>query len=87
MTQCQRSNRSSTLAAAIKILRILMSNPLLPAGATAPTLSLTEDELAFFKAQTKIDDEDELKNHISAVRAKAYNIYPYRCIATFIFTK
>ena len=59
-----------------------MSNP-----ATDTTLSLNEDELAFFKAQTKIDDEEELKNHISAVQAKAYSIYPYRCIATFTFTK
>jgi hypothetical protein len=59
-----------------------MSNP-----AADTALSLNEDELAFFKAQTKIDDEDELRNHISAVQAKAYSIYPYRCIATFMFTK
>lgn len=63
----------------------------LPADATAllddTVLSLNESELAFFKAQTKIDDEDELKNHIAAVQAKAYDIYPYRCIRLFMFTK
>jgi len=41
---------------------------------------LDADELAFFKAQTKIQDDVELKNHIAAVRAKAYAFYPYPCI-------
>jgi len=54
---------------------------------TEDTLSLTEDELAFFKAQTRIDDEEELKNHILAVRAKAHIVYPYPCIARFMFTR
>ena len=51
------------------------------------TLSLTEDELAFFKTQTKIGDNDELKNHIFAVRAKAQGVFPYGCISRFMFTK
>jgi hypothetical protein len=41
---------------------------------------LDADELAFFKAQTKIQDDDELKSHITAVQAKAYKFYPYPCI-------
>ena len=32
---------------------------------------LDADELAFFKAQIKIQDEEELKNHITAVRTEA----------------
>ena len=51
------------------------------------TLSLTEDDLAFFKVQTRIDDDDELKNHIFAVQAKAYGVFPYSCISRFMFTK
>ena len=43
---------------------------------------LDADELAFFKAQTKIQDEEELKSHITAVRTRAYKIYPYPCIKT-----
>ena len=41
---------------------------------------LNADELAFFKAQTKIQDDEELKNHIAAVRDKAFKIHPYPCI-------
>jgi hypothetical protein len=51
------------------------------------TLSLTEDELAFFKAQTGIDDDEKLKDHIFAIQAKAHNVYPYPCIRRFMFTK
>jgi hypothetical protein len=41
---------------------------------------LIADELVFFKAQTKIQDDEELKNHIVVVRDKAFKIYPYPCI-------
>ena len=41
---------------------------------------LEGDELAFFKAQTKIQDDDEVKRHIAAVQAEAYKHYPYACI-------
>ena len=41
---------------------------------------LTVDELAFFKAQTKIQDDEELKSHIVAVQAKALKVFPYPCI-------
>ena len=65
-----------------------MSNMLSPnVLGTEETLSLTENELAFFKAQTRIDDDGELKNHIFAVQAKAYSVFPYGCISRFMFTK
>jgi hypothetical protein len=34
--------------------------------------SLTSEEAAFFKTQIGIDDDDELKRHITEVQAKAY---------------
>lgn len=36
--------------------------------------SLSGKELAFFKAHTGIDDDEELKRHIMAVQAKAYEV-------------
>jgi hypothetical protein len=36
--------------------------------------SLDEEALAFFKAQTRIDDDDELKQHILAVQKRAYEV-------------
>ena len=41
---------------------------------------LDADELAFFKAQTKIQDDEEVKSHIATVQAKALKVYPYPCI-------
>ena len=41
---------------------------------------LSVDELAFFKARTKIHDDDELKSHIAAIQAKASKVFPYPCI-------
>ena len=41
---------------------------------------LTVDELAFFKAQTKIQDDEEVKSHIAAVKAKALKVFPYPSI-------
>ena len=38
---------------------------------------LDADELAFFKARTKIQDDDELRSHIATVEAKALKVYPY----------
>ncbi|KAF8638313.1 hypothetical protein AX17_002333 [Amanita inopinata Kibby_2008] len=49
--------------------------------------SLDDDELAFFKSQTGIDDDEQLKNHILAVQAKAYQVYRYPCIRRFSFIK
>ncbi|KIL67227.1 hypothetical protein M378DRAFT_73824 [Amanita muscaria Koide BX008] len=49
--------------------------------------SLDEDELAFFKSETGINDEGELKKHILTVQARAYEVFPYPCIGLFLFTK
>lgn len=38
---------------------------------------LNPDELAFFQSQTNISDEDELKAHILAVQARAYEVALY----------
>jgi hypothetical protein len=40
------------------------------------------DVLAFFKAQTNIQDDEELKGHMAAIQAKAYQVFPYPCIKT-----
>ncbi|KAK0192562.1 hypothetical protein F5146DRAFT_507891 [Armillaria mellea] len=53
-----------------------------------PTLyALSEDEAAFFKAQTGIEDDVALKNHIFTVQEEAYKVYPYNCIRVFTFAK
>ncbi|KAF8588232.1 hypothetical protein K439DRAFT_1384828 [Ramaria rubella] len=53
-----------------------------------PTLlNLERDELAFFKAQTGIEDTNRLRAHILEVQAKAYEAFPYPCIRRFLFTK
>ena len=41
---------------------------------------LNADSLAFFKAQTKIQDDEEVKSHIAAVQAKASKVFPYPSI-------
>ncbi|OJA08414.1 hypothetical protein AZE42_00975 [Rhizopogon vesiculosus] len=43
--------------------------------------------LEFFKQQTGITGEDELKQHILAVQAKAFAVAPYPCIYGFGFTR
>ncbi|KAG1748152.1 hypothetical protein EDB19DRAFT_1630360 [Suillus lakei] len=43
--------------------------------------------LEFFKQQTCITEEDDLKQHILAVQAKAFAVAPYYCIYTFVFTR
>jgi hypothetical protein len=48
--------------------------------------SLDSEARAFFKAQTRIDDDEDLKRHILAVQKKAYKIFPYPCIHSFGFT-
>ncbi|KAK0203783.1 hypothetical protein DFS33DRAFT_1260379 [Desarmillaria ectypa] len=58
---------------------------------------LTEDEAAFFKAETGIQGDVELKNHILAIQEQAYKardgastssfIYPYPCIRNFAFLR
>jgi len=48
---------------------------------------LTEEDRIFFKRQTGIQDDDELKAHILRVQAEAYEVYPYPCIRHFDFAK
>jgi hypothetical protein len=45
----------------------------IPAADTS-LYSLTSEEAAFFKAQTGIDDDEDLKRHILEVQAKAYKV-------------
>ncbi|EIW85563.1 hypothetical protein CONPUDRAFT_98669 [Coniophora puteana RWD-64-598 SS2] len=40
----------------------------------------------FFKSQTGIYDDEELKLHILAVQRKAYEVVPYPCLRIFTFT-
>ncbi|KAG7448621.1 uncharacterized protein BT62DRAFT_992644 [Guyanagaster necrorhizus] len=57
-------------------------------GHLDPTLYvLTEDETAFFKTQTGIEDVNALKNHIFTIQEEAYKVYPYPCIRRFTFAK
>jgi hypothetical protein len=50
-------------------------------------LVLGKDELAFYKAQTGINDVEQLREHILQIQAEAYESYPYPCIRRFQFTK
>ncbi|KAL0954792.1 hypothetical protein HGRIS_003740 [Hohenbuehelia grisea] len=75
-------------------MSILASNPKLadPLAGIWPELdstlySLEEDEATFFKTQTGIQDDEELKKHILAVQATAYAIYGYPCIRRFAFLR
>jgi len=43
--------------------------------------------LDFVKSQTGIDDAGELKKHVLAIQASAYQIFPYPCIRSFDFAK
>ncbi|THH05627.1 hypothetical protein EW146_g9853 [Bondarzewia mesenterica] len=49
--------------------------------------SLDEAERAFFKGQTGIQDDEELKKHLLAVQAAAYSVHPYPCIRRFVFAR
>ncbi|KAI0932684.1 hypothetical protein AcW2_001238 [Taiwanofungus camphoratus] len=49
--------------------------------------ALDAEELAFYKAQTGIHDDDALKQHIMRVQADAYQVHPYNCIRRFNFTR
>ncbi|KAI0066447.1 hypothetical protein BV25DRAFT_1820395 [Artomyces pyxidatus] len=48
---------------------------------------LDTDEAAFFKQQTGIQDDDELKKHLLQIQADAYAVFPYPCIRIFHWTK
>ncbi|KAK0192578.1 hypothetical protein F5146DRAFT_1120396 [Armillaria mellea] len=59
-----------------------MSIPLKP-----ELYGLSEDEAVFFKSQTGIEGDEELKNHILTVQAEAYKIRAYPCIRMFTFLR
>ncbi|KAI0061715.1 hypothetical protein BV25DRAFT_1870697 [Artomyces pyxidatus] len=48
---------------------------------------LDDEESAFFKAQTGIQDDTELKKHLLQIQAEAYAIYPYPCIRMFTWLR
>ncbi|KAJ3872560.1 hypothetical protein F5051DRAFT_151056 [Lentinula edodes] len=50
-------------------------------------LTLTQDELAFYKTQTGLIDEEKLKERIAEIAQKALDVYPYHCIWTFGFLR
>ncbi|KAI0308315.1 hypothetical protein B0F90DRAFT_1834014, partial [Multifurca ochricompacta] len=43
--------------------------------------------IAFFKQQTRIDDDNELKAHLLSIQAEAYKVHPYTCIRLFSWTR
>ncbi|KAI0066448.1 hypothetical protein BV25DRAFT_1820396 [Artomyces pyxidatus] len=70
------------------------TTPVTPAHRPTPKFALDESlygldavESAFFKQQTGIQDDAELKEHLLQIQADAYEIYPYPCIRRFAWTK
>lgn len=51
-----------------------MSHPLIPLPVDESLYSLDEEASAFFKAQTRIQDDDKLKRHILDLQKKAYEV-------------
>ena len=49
--------------------------------------SITEEERDFVKAQTGIEDDDKLREHVLSVQSEAFAIHPYPCIKRFAFIK
>ncbi|KAG1750827.1 hypothetical protein EDB19DRAFT_1893347 [Suillus lakei] len=49
--------------------------------------NLSPAQIAFFKTQIGIDDDEDLKRHILEVQAKAYKVAPYPCIHGFFFLR
>ncbi|TFK94516.1 hypothetical protein K466DRAFT_326286 [Polyporus arcularius HHB13444] len=50
-----------------------------------PLNAETPRELEFWKSQTGIQDEEELRRHIIKVQTEAHALYPYGCIVIFAF--
>ncbi|KAH8119900.1 hypothetical protein DFH11DRAFT_1685360 [Phellopilus nigrolimitatus] len=63
------------------------TNPLadlpLDPGLYAPS----PEDVAFFKSQTGIEDDEELKQHVIAVQKEAWKVVQYQCIRAFSFTR
>lgn len=49
--------------------------------------NLSPSQATFFKTQTGIDNDEDLKRHILEVHAKAYKVAPYPCIYGFGFLR
>ncbi|KAH9843541.1 uncharacterized protein C8Q71DRAFT_728886 [Rhodofomes roseus] len=49
--------------------------------------NLNENEKAFYKSLTGIDDDESLKRHIVSVQTEAYKVFPYPCIRWFTFAR
>ncbi|KAJ3551300.1 hypothetical protein NP233_g13106 [Leucocoprinus birnbaumii] len=49
--------------------------------------NLSREDLSFLRLLTGITDDEELKQHVLAIQAKAYEICPYPCIRHFTFAK
>ena len=49
------------------------------------TFNLKPEELEFYKTQTGITDDEELKEHVLAVQKEAYAVHPYPCIRRLAF--
>ncbi|KAI9059638.1 hypothetical protein FKP32DRAFT_1596194 [Trametes sanguinea] len=56
-----------------------------PVPLDASLYSIDEEASEFMKTTTGIQDPEEIKEHILAVQAEAYAIYPYPCIRRFAF--
>jgi len=50
-------------------------------------LVLDAEDEAFFKATTKIDDTQELRDHIQKVAKEAYEVFPYCTIGSYTFAR
>jgi SHS2 domain-containing protein len=62
-------------------------DPLLVRDLDESLYNLDAEETAFYKAQTRISDDDALRHHIVAVQRDAYAVHPYPCIHRFAFTQ
>ncbi|KZT55772.1 hypothetical protein CALCODRAFT_498242 [Calocera cornea HHB12733] len=52
-----------------------------------PDFNPTPEEVAFLRAATGIQDEQDLKAHVVAVQRKAAEVFPYPCVIHFSFTQ
>ncbi|KAE9390976.1 hypothetical protein BT96DRAFT_959659 [Gymnopus androsaceus JB14] len=58
-----------------------------PLGYNLNSTDSNLESLNFFKSQTGIKDDEELKDHIMRIQSRAYELYQYPCIRVFDFTK
>ncbi|TFY68443.1 hypothetical protein EVJ58_g1016 [Rhodofomes roseus] len=48
---------------------------------------LSQDDAAFLKSHTGIENDEELKQHVKKIQVDAYQVYPYPCIRYFWFAQ